>query len=105
VTTIVKAESKLVVPSSLQGKAGIKSGDRVVFTVSPRTITITAAPERTYKPTRAELAGIRRGEAAIANGGSVSLEGFLHEMDRPDRKARTKAAVTKTAGYRGVTHI
>lgn len=90
-TTIVKAESKLIVPSSLQRQAGIKSGDRVVFTVTPLTITITAAPKRTYKPTKTELAAIRRGEAALARGEHVSLSEFLHEMDRPGRKSSAKA--------------
>jgi hypothetical protein len=91
-TTIVKAENTLVVPSSLQRKAGIKSRDRVVFTVTPRTITITAAPPQTYKPTKAELVAIRRGEAAIARGEYVSLNEFLHELDSPRRKSGAKTA-------------
>jgi bifunctional DNA-binding transcriptional regulator/antitoxin component of YhaV-PrlF toxin-antitoxin module len=96
-TTIVKAENALVVPSSLQRQAGIKSGDRVVFTVTARTITITAAPSRTYKPTKGELAAIRRGEAAIARGEHVSLTEFLHDLDRPHRKsgAKTKRKVSR----------
>jgi len=91
-TTIVKGENTLVVPSSLQRRAGIKSGDRVVFTVAPRTITITAAPTRTYKPTKGELAAIRRGEAAIVRGECVSLPEFLHGLDRPRRKSGAKTA-------------
>jgi AbrB family looped-hinge helix DNA binding protein len=35
--------------------------------------TITAAPRPTYKPTKAELAAIRKGEAAIARGEYVSF--------------------------------
>jgi hypothetical protein len=90
--TIVKSENTLVVPSSLQRKAGIKSGDRVVFTATPRTITITAAPPPTYKPSKAELAAIRRGEAAIARGEYVPLDEFLNEVDRPRRKSGAKTA-------------
>jgi predicted transcriptional regulator len=63
-----------------------------VFTVNPRTITITAAAERTYKPTKTELAAIRKGEAAIARGEHVSLTEFLHDLDRPHRKSGAKAA-------------
>jgi bifunctional DNA-binding transcriptional regulator/antitoxin component of YhaV-PrlF toxin-antitoxin module len=91
-TTIIKSQNKLVVPSSLQRKAGIKSGDRVVFAVSPRTITITAEPARTYKPTKAELAAIRKGEVAIARGESVSLSEFIDDLDRPSRKTGTKGS-------------
>jgi hypothetical protein len=35
--------------------------------------TAAAAPRPTYKPTKAELAAIRRGEAAIARGEYVSF--------------------------------
>ena len=45
--------------------------------MSPRTITITAAPVRTYKPTKAELAAIRNGEAEIARGEHVTLDELL----------------------------
>jgi bifunctional DNA-binding transcriptional regulator/antitoxin component of YhaV-PrlF toxin-antitoxin module len=91
-TTIVKAEKTLVVPSSLQRQAGIKSGDRVVFTVTPRTITISAAPSSTYRPTKGELAAIRKGEAAVARGEYVSLTEFLHDLEHPRRKSGAKAA-------------
>jgi predicted transcriptional regulator len=46
----------------------------------------------TYKPTRRELAAIRKGEAQIARGEYVTLTDFLHELDRPRRKGGTKAA-------------
>ena len=90
--TITVNERQLVVPSSVQRQAGIKSGDRLMFRAAPGSITITTTRERTYKPTKAELAAIRRGEAAIARGEYVSLTEFLHEMDRPGRNAGTKAA-------------
>jgi hypothetical protein len=40
-------------------------------------------PEKpaTYKPTKSELAAIRKGEAAIARGEHVSLNDFLHGLD------------------------
>jgi predicted transcriptional regulator len=47
--------------------------------------------ERTYKPTNAELAAIRKGEAEIARGEFLTLTEFLHEMDRNRRKAGRKA--------------
>ena len=42
-------------------------------------------PNATYRPTKAELTAIRKGEAAIARDGYVSLEEFL-DMDRPRRE-------------------
>jgi predicted transcriptional regulator len=91
-TTVVKPKTGLVVPSALQRQAGIKTGDRLQFKVSPGTIMITAISQAAYKPTKAELAAIRKGEAAIARGDYVSLTEFLHEMDRPHRKTGAKAA-------------
>jgi len=88
-TVILKEKAALVVPSSVQRQAGIKSGDRVEFKVSARTITITPV-ERTYKPTKAEWAAIRKGEAEIARGEYVTLTDLLHELDRPRRKGGAK---------------
>lgn len=90
-TVIVKSNTELVVPPSLQRKAGIQLGDRLEFRVSSGAITITPARPTTYKPTKSELAMIRKGEAAIARGESVSLTDFLHGVDRNRRKAGTKA--------------
>ena len=92
VSTILKAEDELVVPASVRRRAGIKSGDRVVFSVAPRSITITASPEKTYKPTKAEIAAIKKGEAEIARGEFVTLAEFLdNDVDRSRRKGRAKA--------------
>ena len=91
-TTTVKSEAELVVPASVQRQAGIKRGDRVKFQVSHRTITITAVPSPTYKPTKAELSAIRKGEAEIARGEFVTLRELLHDMDRRRRKGGTKTA-------------
>ena len=63
-TVIVNSKSGLVVPPSVQRLAGIKSGDRLEIRVSSGTITITPAAPTTYKPTKSELAAIRKGEAA-----------------------------------------
>ena len=89
-TTVVKSKTELVVPFALQQQAGIKAGDRLQFKVSPRTIVITAISQAAYKPTKAELTAIRKGEAAITRGDYVSLTDFLHEMDRPRRKTGAK---------------
>ena len=91
-TVLVKPKTELVVPPSLQRQAGIKTGDRLEFKVSPGTITITTAARPTYKPTKAELAAIRKGEAAIANGDYVTLAELSHDLDRNRRKAGAKAA-------------
>ena len=88
-TTVVKPRTELVVPSALQRQAGIKTGDRLEFKVSRRTIVITAISPKTYKPSKAELTAIRKGEAAIARGDYMSLNEFLH-VDRPRRKTGAK---------------
>jgi bifunctional DNA-binding transcriptional regulator/antitoxin component of YhaV-PrlF toxin-antitoxin module len=91
-TVIVKDKAGLIVPSSVRRQAGIKSGDRLEFKVSAGAITITPLGPASYKPTRSEIAAIRKGEAAIARGESVSLSDFLHGLDRNRRKAGTKAS-------------
>ncbi|MGA3017339.1 MAG: AbrB/MazE/SpoVT family DNA-binding domain-containing protein [Bryobacteraceae bacterium] len=90
-TITVKSKTELVVPPSVQRKAGIKSGDRLEFSVSSSTITIAPAKPATYKPTKSELAAIRKGESAIARGECVSLTDFLHGLDSNRRKAGAKA--------------
>jgi bifunctional DNA-binding transcriptional regulator/antitoxin component of YhaV-PrlF toxin-antitoxin module len=90
-TITVKNQDRLVVPPSVQRKAGIKAGDRLEFRVSAGVITITSARARSYKPTKSELAAIHKGEAAIARGDSVSLSEFLNGLASKRRKAGTKA--------------
>jgi len=89
-TVTVKNNMGLVVPPSVQRKAGIQLGDRLQFRASSGAITITPTRPPTYNPTKAELTAIRKGEAAIARGESVSLTDFLHRVDRNRRKAGTK---------------
>ena len=91
-TILVKPKTELTVPSSLQRQAGIKTGDRLEFRVSPGTITITTTARPAYKPTKAELAAIGKGEAAIASGDYVTLTELSHDLDRNRRKAGAKAA-------------
>jgi bifunctional DNA-binding transcriptional regulator/antitoxin component of YhaV-PrlF toxin-antitoxin module len=88
-TVTLKERQPLIVPPSVQRKAGIKPGDRLEFTISAGKITITHV-ERTYKPTKAEWAAIRKGEAEIARGESVSLTELLHDVDRNRRKVSAK---------------
>ena len=70
----VKEKSGLFVPPSVQRQAGIRSGDRLEFKVSPRAITITAVDPPAYKPTKAEMAAIRKGEAEITRGEYVTAD-------------------------------
>lgn len=90
--TLTLKDKPLVVPPSVQRRAGIKSGDSLQFQTSARRITITAVEPPAYKPTKAEWAAIRRGEAAIARGDSVSLADFLHDLDSQRRKTGAKAS-------------
>jgi antitoxin component of MazEF toxin-antitoxin module len=89
-TVTLKEKQPLVVPPSVQRQAGIKPGDRLEFKISAGTITITPV-ERTYKPTKAEMSAIRKGEAAIASGDSVSLDEFLN-VDNQSRRTRPKSS-------------
>jgi hypothetical protein len=89
-TLTVKNKTPLIVPEAIQRLAGIKAGDRLEVRASERAITITAI-EETYKPSKAEWAAIRRGEAALGRGESVSLAEFAHELDRHRRKAGPKS--------------
>jgi hypothetical protein len=90
--TVLVKKPILTIPDSVTKKAGIKVGDRVDFRVSRGRITITTAQRGTYKPTRSEMAAIRRGEAAIARGDHVCLSDFLDGLDRNRRKTGTKAS-------------
>ena len=92
-TITVTDNSELVLPLSARARrqAGIKTGDQMEVKVFPRTITITAV-EPSYKPTKAELAAIHKGEAALGRGDSVSLNEFLHGLDSYRSQARTKAS-------------
>jgi len=91
-TLVLKSTTELVVPPSVRRQAGIEPGDELEFTASRGAITIKAAPPRTYKATKAELAAIRKGEAGIARGEYVTLADLLHGLDRPRRKSGTKTA-------------
>jgi len=62
------AKAQLTIPTSVQRKAGIKAGDRLKFHTAPGTITITAVNQPTYKPSKAELVAIHKGEADIPAG-------------------------------------
>ncbi len=85
---IARTDDGLVVPASVQRRAGIKAGDRLTFKVSSQTITITASAAP-YKPTKSEWAAIRRGEAEIARGESALLTDLVHELDW-DHKGGTR---------------
>jgi predicted transcriptional regulator len=45
-----------------------------------------------YTPSKAELAAIRKGRAAIKRGEFVTLQQLLNDLDNPHRKAGPKGA-------------
>ncbi len=94
-TVVLKDKTQLVVPPSLQRQAGIKLGDRVEFKVSAGAITITSV-ERTYKPTKAEWAAVKKGRAAYKRGDYVTLSQLRNELDSGRHQAREKR-VRKTS--------
>ncbi len=83
----VKNKPESIVPLSVQSRAGIKRGDRLKFSVSSGTITITPAA---YKPTKTELAAIRKGETPIERAEHVALPKYLNGLDSNRRKASTR---------------
>ena len=90
-TTIVKKKTEVVAPRSIRRQAGIKDGDKSEFKASSRRIIITS-PEPSYRPTKAEAAAIRKGEAEIERGDFVTLKDLLHDLDDRRRKGGAKAA-------------
>lgn len=63
-TVILKENNQLLVPPSVQRRAGIKAGDRVEFRVSGRAITITPVTgEDEYTPEQRRII-----DAQIAEG-------------------------------------
>ncbi len=74
-TVIVKSKTPIVVPPSVQRKAGLKSGDGLEFGVSGRGITVHAnapAADDEYTPAqrRAIDRGIAQSEKQYATGKS-----------------------------------
>ena len=97
-TTIVKNNAEVVVPRSIRRQAGIKAGDQLVFKASEGSINITDV-DPAYRPTNAEAAAIRKGEAEIARGEFVTLNYLLNDLDTRRRKSGPKAA-TKNSRQR-----
>ncbi len=91
-TVTVDEKTRSIFPPSVRRKAGIKIGTELEVKVCGKNITFRAVEPSTYKPTKAELAAIREGEAAIARGDSVSLAEFLNDLDRNRRKTRPKGS-------------
>lgn len=71
IVTVKDKAQQIVVPPRLKRLAGIKPGDR---------------------PTETEWAEIRKGETALANGDSMTLEEFVHGMGDQNRKTRAKTS-------------
>jgi bifunctional DNA-binding transcriptional regulator/antitoxin component of YhaV-PrlF toxin-antitoxin module len=89
--TVKNNTTELVVPASVRRQASIKPGDHLEFKASRGTITITVS-QPTYRPTRAELSAIRKGEVAVARGEYVTLTELSNDLDRNRRKASAKTA-------------
>ena len=95
-TLIVQSDATdLVVPASVRRRAGIKAGDQVEFRVSARTITITTKKASNYRPTKSELAAIRKGETELARGESVTLDQLLQSVE-PNVDNRRRQVSPKT---------
>ena len=60
-TVVVTSNNELVVPKSVRRKAGIRTGDKVRFTVSGRVISVVPSEE---DATPAERRAVKRGITA-----------------------------------------
>lgn len=103
-TVTVNAKTGLVVPPSVRRRAGIKTGDRVVFKVSGRVITILPKPpaadgeytpgQRVLIDTRLAKADedIRRGRVYgpfnTAEGMAASIEANIRKLRAAKRRAK-----------------
>ena len=99
-TVTVKDQSQLLIPPSVQRRAGIKAGDRVEFKVSGGVITIVAKPEAVddeYTPEQRRIidAELAESDADVAAGrvyGPFSLEEatklLRKEMKTPAKNPR-----------------
>ena len=95
-TLIVQSDATdLVVPASVRRRAGFKAGDQLEFRVSAHTITITTKEPSLYEPTRSELAAIRKGEAELARGESVTLDQLMQAV-KSNVESRRRKVGTKT---------
>jgi hypothetical protein len=77
--TVKNNTAERVVPASVRRQGvctasaeSIKAGDRLEFKASRGAITITVS-QPPYRPAKAELSAIRKGESAIASGEYVTL--------------------------------
>ena len=94
-TVVVTSNNELVVPKSVRRKAGIRTGDKVRFTVSGRVISIVPSDDE-YTP--AERRAINRGIAASeknytegkAFGPFTTHEEFLASIHTEAAKLRRK---------------
>jgi bifunctional DNA-binding transcriptional regulator/antitoxin component of YhaV-PrlF toxin-antitoxin module len=88
-------QAQLVVPATIQRRAGIRAGDPVEFKAARGVITIIAkdpaGKRRTYTPTKAEIAAMAAGRAEIKNGEYVSLAQLIDELARTNRQTRSKS--------------
>ena len=78
-TITLTDEIRSILPPNVRRKAGFRAGDQVEIKASGGIVHIIpkSPVAGTYKPTKAEWAAIRKGEA-IARGDSVSLTEFLN---------------------------
>jgi len=60
--------------------------------VTQKRAILTTVESPTYKPTKAELAAIRKGEAEIARGEYATVSELPQGLDRQRRKSGTRAA-------------
>jgi bifunctional DNA-binding transcriptional regulator/antitoxin component of YhaV-PrlF toxin-antitoxin module len=82
-TVILKPKTEITVPPSVRRKAGLKTGDRLAFKVSGRTITIM--PEQVVSGpelTPSEAKSVRGGEAQLKRGESKSWRAVRHDLAR-----------------------
>ena len=96
-TVTVKDKSQLLIPSSLQRRAGFKMGDRLEFKVSQGVITIAAKAETVdeeysasqRQAIKAEVAEVQKGpyHGPFQSGDEFAAYFKVYKRRRPSTKA------------------
>lgn len=90
--TVVVSKAELVVPRSVRRKAGIKSGDKVEFTVSGGVINIVPKTSTADDVLCSEESAlVKKAEREMRQGKYVTLGQLRHDLDSPRSRRSRKA--------------
>lgn len=91
-TVIVNDREDLVIPRSVRRRAGLRTGDKIEFKVSPRKITIVPKVDDEYTPAQR-----RRIDAKLAKAQKGPYHGPFATADEAIAFLRTEVKARKRA--------